>query len=113
MDNGLLPFARTKPKPPEGPPNTVERDSNLIAAALAIGVALILLTCLGCSARIGPHADGWLSWDVCGYEGGVAVSVTIMQIGARLGCTNPGDDGSALVDAAITDPVTQPSDEAP
>lgn len=52
---------------------------------------ILIAACLicGCSARIGPHDDGWLSWDVCGYEGGVAVEITIMQAGARLGCTNP------------------------
>lgn len=50
---------------------------------------LVVLSVFGCSARIGPHEDGWLSWDVCGYEGGVAVEISIMQAGARLGCTNP------------------------
>lgn len=62
--------------------------------------ALLLLP--ACSARIGPHEDGWLSWDVCGYEGGVAAEITVMQAGARLGCTNP--DESSEVDAEEPEP---------
>lgn len=42
-----------------------------------------------CSAKLGPGEDGWMRWDVCGYEGGVAAELTVMQAGARLGCTNP------------------------
>lgn len=98
---------RPRPKPPEGPPNTVEKDSNFVGAALAIGAAVLLLTLLACSARVGPHDDGWLSWDVCGYEGGVAASITIMEVGARLGCADAPD--SVVIDEVITDP-TQPPD---
>ncbi len=60
----------------------------LVAIVLLL---LVLLSVFGCSARVGPHESGWLSWDVCGYEGGVAVEITIMQAGARLGCTNPDE----------------------
>ena len=74
-------------------------------------IALIAVLLCGCSARIGPHEDGWLSWDVCGYEGGVAVQITIMQAGARLGCTNPEEP--TTVDSQITDPVTQDPEPAP
>lgn len=101
MDPG--PRFKEQPKPPPGPPNTVERDSNLVGAALAIGTAVLLLILLACSARIGPHDDGWLSWDVCGYEGGVAVEITVMQAGARLGCTNP-DEGNGTVDEQLEPP---------
>lgn len=52
-------------------------------------VLVILFGIFGCSAKLGPGEYGWASWDVCGYEGGVAASVTVMEIGARLGCTNP------------------------
>ena len=101
-----------RPKPPEGPPNTVDRDATRIAAALAIGVALLLILLLGCSARLGPGEYGWMQWDVCGYEGGVAASITIMEIGARLGCVNPAENGNGngapIVDSQITDPITQP-----
>ena len=77
----------------------------LILTVLALFVVVAVAS--GCSARIGPHEDGWLSWDVCGYEGGVAVEITIMQAGARLGCTNPEE--ATVVD----DPVTQPPEPEP
>ncbi len=66
---------------------------------------ILIVACLmcGCSARLGPHDDGWLSWDVCGYEGGVAFEITVMQAGARLGCTNPTE---STIEDPITDPVT-------
>ena len=51
---------------------------------------LCVITILSaCSAKVGPGEHGWMMWDVCGYEGGVAAEITIMQAGARLGCTNP------------------------
>ncbi len=58
----------------------------VFAVLLIIAVAAILS---GCSAKLGPGQDGWASWDVCGYEGGVAVELNVMAIGGRLGCTNP------------------------
>ena len=99
------PFESTRPEPPEGPPNTVERDATRVAAALAIGVALLLIFLLGCSARLGPGEYGWMMWDVCGYEGGVAASITIMEIGARLGCTNPAENGDSEP-VVNPDPIT-------
>ncbi len=81
-----------RPKPPEGPPNTVERDSNVVGAALAILVAVFLFAILGCSARLGPGEHGWMMWDVCGYEGGVASEITVLGSNSwRLGCTNPDE----------------------
>lgn len=71
-------------------------------ALLFVG-ALIAISLIGCSARIGPHEDGWLSWDVCGYEGGVAVEINVMAIGGRLGCTNPTE--STVVDEQLPDEV--------
>lgn len=55
--------------------------------ALVLGAALI--AALGCAAKIGPGDRGWLEWDICGFEGGVAAELTVLAMTARLGCTNP------------------------
>ena len=55
----------------------------LTSSLLAVAIAC------GCAARIGPGEDGWLQWDICGFEGGVAAELTILAMTARLGCTNP------------------------
>ena len=70
---------------------------------------LCMLVLAGCSARIGPHADGWLSWDVCGYEGGVAASVTVMEIGARLGCSDQPNTSTV----EVVETVETPTGEVP
>ncbi len=76
----------------------------LIATVLALFVIVVVAS--GCSARIGPHEDGWLSWDVCGYEGGVAASITIMEIGARLGCADsPGAVEVEAVEPVVDEPT--------
>ena len=59
----------------------------LIASVLALIVVLAIAS--GCSAKVGPDEYGWASWDVCGFEGGVAAELTILAMTARLGCTNP------------------------
>lgn len=64
-----------------------------LVVILAILAAIVLAAVLsGCSAKFGPGEFGWASWDVCGYEGGVAVELNVMAIGGRLGCTNPEVD---------------------
>lgn len=81
----------------------------LVLVVVVLVAAIAILS--GCSARIGPHDDGWLSWDVCGYEGGVAASITIMEIGARLGCSDSPD--SAVVEEVIDEPLPEPPTPAP
>lgn len=49
-------------------------------------VLLLVLLLPACSASIGP-GSGWVTWDVCGFEGGVAAEVGVMGSRARLGCT--------------------------
>ena len=65
---------------------------------------LISLTLLcSCAAKIGPGVDGWASWDVCGWEGGVSSEINIMGGNVwRLGCTDPK-----------TEPVPEPDPEDP
>ena len=76
----------------------------LILTVLALFVVVAVAS--GCSARIGPHDDGWLSWDVCGYEGGVAASITIMEVGARLGCSDsPGSEEVEAVEPVVDEPT--------
>ncbi len=47
----------------------------------------LLIAALGCAAKIGPGDRGWLEWDICGFEGGVAAELTVLALTARLGCT--------------------------
>lgn len=54
-----------------------------------ISTIVLAIALAGCSAKLGPGEYGWASWDLCGYEGGVAVELSVMAIGGRLGCTNP------------------------
>lgn len=79
----------------------MNRKTFLLILAVAV-LFMVVAIASGCSARIGPHEGGWLSWDVCGYEGGVAVEITIMQAGARLGCTNP-EESNATREEATTE----------
>ncbi len=57
-----------------------------LAAVVLVACALALS---GCAAKVGPGELGWASWDVCGWEGGVAAEFTILAATFRLGCTNP------------------------
>lgn len=61
----------------------------LILIAAVLGLIVVLAIASGCSAKLGPGEHGWARWDVCGFEGGVAAQITLMDAGARLGCTNP------------------------
>lgn len=67
---------------------------------IGIGVVLALLTVLviasGCAAHVGPSDErGWISWDICGWEGGVAAELQVLALTARLGCTSPKVDEDA------------------
>lgn len=61
----------------------------LIGIGIVLALLLVIALGSGCSARIGPGEHGWVLWDVCGYEGGVAAELQVLAVTARLGCTNP------------------------
>jgi len=54
----------------------------------ALGLLLCAFVLSGCAAKIGPGPEGWVGWDVCGWEGGVESQLTIMGGNSwRLGCS--------------------------
>lgn len=87
----------------------------LIGAALGVmlGVSLTALVVLltGCAVHIGPSPDkGWMSWDVCGWEGGVSSTLTVMGGNSwKLGCTHPPE--TTTPEEPPAPPVQLPPDD--
>ncbi len=75
--------------------------------------ALVALLTGACAVHVGPTEDkGWLSWDVCGWEGGVSSTLTIMGGNSwRLGCTPPPEAEESVSDQPPAPPVQLPPDD--
>lgn len=71
----------------------VQIANGMLVVIVAVLAAIMLAAVLsGCSAKLGPGEYGWASWDVCGYEGGVAAELQVLALVGRLGCTNAPDE---------------------
>ena len=79
-----------------GPPTLGTLMMRILAT---LGVLVLCFGLGGCAGKMGPGEYGWASWDLCGYEGGVASELTVMGTNTwTLGCTTPPAKSDQLED---------------